>query len=310
MVSNLARQLLESASARFDRITAALMESWDWPCSCERPGEKVGCIECPGFRLFVEDMQERLSQEQATNSFMRLSPLILKPSYSNKSRQNCLLLYQRGFNLTTIQRVTGVTDRKIIRQWLVEEGLLSLSLQDHLDQRQKCISLYKQGLKPHEIEDETSVPADAVAYWAKREGILRPKPDYTGGQKQECLGLYFEENLSYAQVSQRTGVPDYQIKQWIKDSGRSRERIYGGGKPPLYSDHDREECISLFQQGYTTQQVEEMTRISSGTLIPWLKEHCLELLEEGYPREEIEHLTGVGHRVLKKWWKDIMGCRS
>jgi hypothetical protein len=310
MVSTVAQQLLNSASARFDQVTADLMELWEWPCSCDHPGGMVGCMACPGFRLFVEDMQEQLSQGHSTSKFVQLPPLTLEPPYSVESRQNCLLLYRRGFSLTKIQRVTGVANRKIIRRWLIEENLLSLSIEDHQTQRRKCLDLYKKGYKLYEIEDETRVPGDLVSCWAKQDGIKRTHPQYTEAQRQECFRLYFDERLPRFQVSKRTGVSDHQVKQWLEDPNAPRQQNFKRGTPLLYSDHDKKMCNALFQKGYTPRQVEEITGIGIGTLLSWLKEYCLKLLEEGYSREHVEKLSGVGYRVLKRWWCDTINSSA
>ncbi|HEY9764284.1 MAG TPA: hypothetical protein V6D07_17275 [Trichocoleus sp.] len=304
MSSKLTLALVENAAVRFDQVMTELLETWGWPCECTSPGRLQQCLSCPGFRQLVEDMQQRLAAN-LEDDLVELAPLVLKPPYSDKVRQDCLLLYKRGANLSTIQRVTGVTNRKVLRAWLVEAELLSRSICDCKHQQQRCLELYQQGLTPSEIEDRTRVHADVISHWAGEAGISRPKNHLTDAQK-EAIPQLFYENLSFAKIGRCIDANPHQVKQWAREAGLKRKRIYGGARPPVYSESDKQECLLLLQEGYTTQQIEELTDISANTLLEWFKEFCLHLLQEGRTPTEVEALTGVGFRVLPRWWRTVV----
>lgn len=304
MSSKLTLALVENAAVRFDQVMSELLETWDWPCECTLPGRLPQCLSCPGFRLLIEDMQQQLAAN-LEGDLVELAPLVLEPPYSDKVRQDCLLLYKRGANLSTIQRLTGVTSRKALRAWLVEAELLSSSTYDYKHQQQRCLELYQQGLTPGEVEDRTRVHANVISHWAGEAGISRPKNHLTDAQK-EAIPQLFYQNLSFAKIGRRIGADFYLVKQWAREAGLKRKRVYGGARPPVYSESDKQECLLLLQEGYTTQQIEELTDIGAKTLVEWFKEFCLHLLREGRTPAEVEALTGVGFRVLPKWWRTVV----
>jgi len=308
MASNLTRQLVEQAAVHYERVMAELLPAWDWPCHCVQPGGQLHCLECPGFRLLIEAMQARLS-ETPQETFVQLPPIKRQRPYSEQVQQDCVELFQRGYTLSKIQALTGVTNRKTLRAWLIERHLIDTSVHAHELQRTRCLELYEQGLKPAEVEDLTGVPADVTAHWATQAGVARPNPTFTAEQQQTCLDLY-RSGLSAEAISQQTGLPKDRIKKWIKESGIKRPRISGGGRPPKYSPEQQEEVIALFRAGDSTQQIEEKTGIGANTLIRWLKRHCLQLLDAGVPPQQIEAEFGVGSRVLKKWWTTLLRDRA
>ncbi len=308
MSSNVTRQVLAIASANYEQAMSQLLPSWDWPCSCAQPGEQLKCLQCPGFRLFVEEMQANLS-DTPKETFVQVPSMQIKLPYSEEIRQNCIWLYERGHCLTRIQELTGVTNRKIIRNWLVDAGLMIISLPAHEHQRERCLRLYQQGMTPSEVEDITRVPADMTAYWASYADILHPKPVFTDTQKEECLKLYLSGH-SAKTVEHQTGVPAHSIKEWVKKAGIKRQRIFGGGKPRTYTEDDKQRALALFQKKYATQQVEEITGFGAGTLRQWLKEHCQHLLDAGWTPAQVEEAFGIGHTVLIQWWGNFLENRN
>ncbi|NEQ29863.1 MAG: hypothetical protein F6K04_02480 [Leptolyngbya sp. SIO4C5] len=307
MASNITRKLLETVSINYERVMTELLPHWDWPCQCERPGKQLRCLECPGFRILVDEMQNRLSGTPQ-EAFAQLPPIKRQKPYPNEIQQICIHLFKRGHTLTEIQALTGVANRKTLRAWLVAENLIDTSTRAHEIHRTRCLDLYKQGLKPAEVEDATGVPADLIAHWASQAGVARPNPTFTDEQKTVCIELYLN-GLSAKSVEQQTNIPELHIKKWIKESGVRRKRIFGSGRPPTYGKEDKQKAFSLFQAGYTTQQIEEKISVGANTLLRWLKNRCLYLLDNGWTPSQIETQFGVGNRVLRQWWEKVLKDR-
>ncbi|WP_019488046.1 hypothetical protein [Kamptonema formosum] len=69
------------------------------------------------------EIQKKL-QPEPEKVFPRILPLELEQPYSEELLQQCLELYGQKYSFAQIQRLTGITNREVLRDWLNSNGLL------------------------------------------------------------------------------------------------------------------------------------------------------------------------------------------
>jgi transposase-like protein len=261
---------VQQAADIFLKVKSEAQKTWRSPCQCPDPGTQDECLNCPGFRSLVEQMQSMLSPNPMLVMSALLPPERSQP-YSDEVKQQCCELYSCGYSLQQIQKMTGVANLKEMRLWLREVGLMKEVNTYPEATKTQCLQLYQSGLVPHQIEEQTGTPADVVKHWVERAGLSRPKPPYSDTEKQLCLDLYLQ-GKSYKAIESITKVSAQKVRGWVQRSGIKRDRIFGGGRSKVYSPEFRQKCLDLLCQGKTLTQIETMLGVSAKTLRRWVRE--------------------------------------
>lgn len=268
----------QEAVDRFQIAEAEVLETWQGYCHCPDPGFQLKCQNCPYFIELVLEIQKKL-QPEPEKVFPRILPLELEQPYSEELLQQCLELYGRKYSLAQIQRLTGITNRDILRGWLNSNGLLKKSSDYSQAERQPYLALYKEGLTPIQIEDATGVSVELIYDWIKLAGISRGPISYPQERKEECLSLYVE-GLSCGKIEAITGISRDTVGYWVKQANLARKPCKAG-RPPKYSPDVKQACLELLAQGKSATQIEEKVNISPATIRRWRRE--AERLTQGSP---------------------------
>jgi transposase-like protein len=172
--------------------------------------------------------------------------------------------------LTEIQRLTGITNREVLREWLNSKGLIKKSKDYSQAERQPYIALYQEGLTPKQIEETTGVSVELLYEWIRQAGISRGHNSYSQEQKKECLFLYIQGS-SRKEIATLTGIPIDMLRCWIKQANLGKQPGKRSG-PPKYPPEVKQACLELFAQGKSVSQIEEKLNISGSTIRGWLQE--------------------------------------
>jgi transposase-like protein len=245
MPSTLTLTMLQQATARYLTAKQQVSAEWTSPCPCATPGESRQCLECPAFKAFVLRIQQRLIQTGETDdhSFPICTVPNLAAPDSDIVQQQVLSLYQQGFTLLEIQRLTGVRNKRVLRAWLYGAGLLRKQKDYSGAEREQAMALYQEGLTPQQVEEKTSISADAVASWASDGGISRAKVNYSLEQRQRSLELY-QQGKTLNDIAAETGVHGPTVCAWGKAMGIKRPKNRPG-RPRVHSDEVRQNCIDM-----------------------------------------------------------------
>lgn len=272
MPSTLTLTMLQQATARYLTAKQQVSAEWTSPCPCATPGESRQCLECPAFKAFVLRIQQRLIQTGETDdhSFPICTVPNLEAPDSDIVQQQVLSLYQQGFTLLEIQRLTGVRNKRVLRAWLYGAGLLRKQKDYSGAEREQAMALYQEGLTPQQVEEKTSISADAVASWASDGGISRAKVNYSLEQRQRSLDLY-QQGKTLNDIAAETGVHGPTVCAWGKAMGIKRPKNRPG-RPRVHSDEVRQKCIDMvLKEGKEVAQVEFAMGISAKTLRNWIR---------------------------------------
>lgn len=259
----------QEAVDRFLIAEAEVLKTWQGYCHCPDPGFQLKCQKCPYFIELVLEIQKKL-QPEPEKVFPRILPLELEQPYSEELLQQCLELYGQKYSLAQIQRLTGITNRDILRDWLNSNGLLKKSSDYSQAERQPYLALYKEGLTPKQIEDATGVSVELLYDWIRLAGISRGHNSYPQERKEECLSLYVK-GFSYWKIEALTGISCATVRYWVKQANLAREPCTKG-RPPKYSPDVKQACLELFAQGKSASQIEEKVNISPPTIRRWSRE--------------------------------------
>lgn len=261
----------QEAVDRFLIAEAQALETWQGNCHCPDPGLQLKCQKCPYFIELVLEIQQKL-QPESEKKFPRILPLELEVPYSEELLQQCLELYSRKYSLAQIQRLTGITNREVLRGWLNSNGLLKKSSDYSQAEKQAYLALYKEGLTPKQIEDATGVSVELIYDWITQVGISQKYNNsyYRPEQKEECLSLYVKGS-SCGEIEALTEIPRGTVRKWVKEANLEREPRKTG-RPPKYSPEVRQACLELVAQGKSLSQIEEKMNITPGTIRRWLRE--------------------------------------
>jgi transposase-like protein len=263
----------QEAADRFLSAEAQVLKTWQGCSHCPDPGLQLRCQKCPYFIELVLEIQKKLQSEPEQN-FPRILPLELEQPYSEELLQQCLELYSQDsqkYSLTEIQRLTGITNRKVLKDWLnSKKGLIKKSKDYSQAERQPSLALYQEGLTPKEIEEITGVSVELLYEWIRQAGISRGHSKYPQELKKECLFLYIQGS-SCGQIEALTGVPRGMVGDWVKEANLKKEPRKGC-RPPKYSPEVKQACLELVAQGKSASQIEEKMNISAATIRVWLRE--------------------------------------
>lgn len=267
MSSQLTLSTLQAAAERYDKAAAQALTEWKWVCECSSPGQSLACLDCTGFKLFIELLQKRACPE-TLGEFPRILPAEQLPPYSATLKRDCILLFQKGYTTEQIQYFTGMGNQTVLLSWLREAGLMGNSTRDYEYQKQRCIELSLKGLLPVQVQVETGVPADVVSRWLRAIDIQQNRRQFSQEDKQRCIELYLS-GKSLLTVSREMDVPRSTVESWVRRSGAHRARIKGSGRPPIYSEKFKLECVALVQEGKRFVEVAEIKGCSEAAVRDW-----------------------------------------
>src|SRR4028118_1807359 len=262
----------QEAADRFLSVEAQALKTWQGCSHCSDPGLQLRCQKCPYFIELVLEIQKKL-QCDLEQKLPRILPLELEQPYSEEVLQQCLELYSQDsqkYSLTEIQRLTGITNREVLRNWLNSKDLIKKSKDYSQSERQPYLALYQEGLTPKEIEETTGVSVELLYEWIRQAGISRGHSKYPQELKKECLFLYIQGS-SCGQIEALTGVPRGMVGDWVKEANLKKEPRKGC-RPPKYSPEVKQACLELVAQGKSASQIEEKLNISTTTIRVWLRE--------------------------------------
>lgn len=267
---------VQQAADTFLQVKAEALKTWQSPCQCSDPGTQDSCLRCPAFRALVQKMQAMLAPDPEA-----VIPSLLPPDQpqtdSDLVRQQCCDLYACGYTLHQVQWMTGATNLREIRDWLREAGLMSGARAHSPETKAQCLQLYQSGLELYQIEEQTGISAEVLSFWVRQAGMGRSnglQQHYSDTTKRQCCDLYLQGN-SYKTIESITAISAFLVEKWIKEAGIQRERIFGGGRPKVYSPEFRQQCLDLLEQGNTPPQIEIMLGVSADTVRRWKKEVSL-----------------------------------
>ncbi len=272
MSSQLTVNIFKQAAERFTAAEAEALKDWRSPCNCPAPGEKPNCQNCPYFKELVQLIQEKL-HPTPTEVFPIILPPELEQPYPLEVKQQCIDLHTQGYSLEKIQRLTGMTNRKILRCWIRQVGRLKRGTEYSQAERQHYVNLYADGMSPQHIEDVTGTSADLIREWARQAGVSRPRTRYSDEQKQQALAL-FQEGRDVKEIEALTGVYAKSINSMANRANLSnlhRPRRYGSGGTPVHSLEVKQSCQKLLQEGKSPPQIEELLGVSADTIRKWKK---------------------------------------
>jgi hypothetical protein len=270
MTSQLSLQQFQRAADRFIKAKDKVLATWATPCQCDIPGKTVECQNCPYFKAYVLRLQAQLDISANVKLPGVMTPE-LKPPYSKEVRQQCLELFRLGFSIGEIWHLTGVTSRRTLQKWLYAEGLLLTVDKLSPKIRQQCLDLYSDGLSVKEIEDLMRVGGDVISYWVRKKGMSRPRVNYSEQQRQESLDLY-KQGWGLQEIENKTQVYGETVRAWAKAEGFHRERQSRVGRPRVYDQAFRDDCLRLLEKGWTVAQVELEKGVAVGTIRQWKRE--------------------------------------
>ncbi|MEG4132665.1 hypothetical protein QUA41_27640 [Microcoleus sp. Pol11C1] len=263
----------QGAADRFLSAEAQVLKTWQGCSHCPDPGLQLRCQKCPYFIELVLEIQKKV-QSEPEQKFPRILPLELEQPYSEELLQQCLELYSQDsqkYSLTEIQRLTGITNRKILKDWLnSKKGLIKKSKDYSQAERQPSLALYQEGLTPKEIEEITGVSVELLYEWIRQAGISRGHSKYPQELKKECLFLYIQGS-SCKEIATLTGIPTEAVRCWVKEANLEKQPGKRSG-PPKYPPEVKQACLELFAQGKSASQIEEKFNISATTIRGWLRE--------------------------------------
>ncbi|MEG4009937.1 hypothetical protein QUA23_28085 [Microcoleus sp. Pol1C5] len=262
----------QGAADRFLSAEAQVLKTWQGCSHCPDPGLQLRCQKCPYFIELVLEIQKKV-QSEPKQKFLSILPLELEQPYSEELLQQCLELYSQDsqkYSLTEIQRLTGITNRDVLRNWLNSKGLIKKSKDYSQAERQPYIALYQEGLTPKEIEETTGLSVELLYEWIRQAGISRGHNSYSQEQKKECLFLYIQGS-SRKEIATLTGIPIDMLRCWIKQANLGKQPGKRSG-PPKYPPEVKQACLELFAQGKSASQIEEKFNISATTIRGWLRE--------------------------------------
>ena len=262
---------IKKAEQRFLTGYNSVVNSWPNHCDCEQPGGQVGCLQCPYFRELLNQLQQEVDPSKEMGLASVLSPE-LSPPYSDEIKQQSISMFIRGYSLQEIKKLTGVNSVVILRKWLEIEGIYQKESEYSEEQQQQCLNLYLQGKTPLEIEEVTRIPGKVIRNWVYHGGIARSKDNYSYEQKKLALSMY-AAGESYSKIQNRTGIYNQKVKELALEANVSRKKKpKKGGRPPVYSDEFKQNCLDLLSQGKTPGQIEELMGVTAGTVRLWQKE--------------------------------------
>lgn len=270
MSSSLTLAVLQQAADRYLQAKEDVTAGWHSPCKCSTPNSRQ-CQQCPYFKGFIQRLQQRIVYlQRLDNHSFPLCPVTpSKSPYSDEIQQQVIWLYKQSFTLLEIQRFTGVTNKKTLRTWLYNAGLLRRQSDYSREEQEYALSLYQTGLTPQQVEEKTGISADAVAKWAVDKGISRAKVSYSAEQRQRSLELY-QQGKSLAEITSETHVHGPTVRAWAKAMGIPRPR-HKRGRPRVHPEHVQQQCLEqILKNGKTVVQVELETGISCSTLRNWV----------------------------------------
>ena len=142
--------------------------------------------------------------------------------------------------------------------------------------------------------------------------MLPPKlaPPYSEPIKQRCL-MMFSLGYSIKQIKQLNGINSFGIlRRWFREAG-----LYKGAEE--YSVAQKQECLSLYQQGKTPLEIEEINRVSGDVIRAWVsragiarqknhyspeqQQQAIALYAQGIAYSEIKTVTGVPPSMVRKF---------
>lgn len=273
MSSTLTLAVFQQAADHYLEAKQQVGATWQPLCHCKTPGQSRQCLECPGFKGFVSRIQQHIIQSQGieTPSFPICTVPAVDAPYSDTVRHHVLKLYEHGFSIQHIKDLTGVKNKKTIRDWLYQAGLLRKQGEYSPEERAWAMGLYRQGLGPQEVEEKTRISADAISKWASDDCISRAKVNYSTEQRQRCLELY-AQGKSLKEITAETGVHGPTACAWGKAFGIERPKRHKG-RPRVHSDEVRQQCLDwVLKEGKTVVQVAMEMDISDSTLRKWVRE--------------------------------------
>lgn len=267
MASQLTLKTLQAAADRYDQAAAQALAQWDWVCGCSSPGQSLACLDCTGFKLFIDSVQQQLGSE-VSGEFSRILPATQLPPYSETLKQDCILLFQKGYTTQQIKELTGMGNQEVLLSWLRDAKLMGSSTRDYLDLKQRCIELSLKGLLPVQVQVETGVPADVVSRWLRTSDLRQNWRRFSQADKQRCIELYLS-GKSLKTVAKEMNIRRSTVESWIRQSGAHRARIKGTGRPSIYSEAFKLECVALVRTGKSFVEVSEMKGCSETAVREW-----------------------------------------
>lgn len=142
--------------------------------------------------------------------------------------------------------------------------------------------------------------------------VLPPKlaPPYSEAIKQRCLQMYFL-GYSIGQIQKLTGINSFgTLRRWFREAGLYK-------KAEEYSKEQKQESLSLYRQGKTPLEIEEITRVSGDVIRAWVshagiarpknhysleqQQQAIALYAQGIAYSEIQTVTGVPPSMVRKF---------
>ena len=259
---------VENAGERYLNASESVMDSWRSYCGCKIPGLEIRCQTCPYFIDYIQQLQSTVDPDGQANLAVLL-PSKLSPPYSSEFRRRCVSMFEFGYGVSRIQKLTGVNSLTILRRWLEQSGLYKKAGEYSQQEKQKCLDLYQSGKTPLEIEEITRISGNAIRRWASNAGISRPKNHYTQVQQQQAV-LMYSQNIPYPEITAATGVPRSMVRKFAHQAKASRKRK---GKAATYSPEFKQQCFDLLAGGLKPSQVAEELGVAADTIRKWHKRY-------------------------------------
>ena len=239
-----------------------------------------------------------------------------KKVYCEADRHKALDLYEELGSYQAVEEVTGIS-HVTVRRWVLEAEPDKPVQSRHSDElRQRCLELC-QTLEPAVVAAQMGLPVHTIYTWQRKERLAQKAETYSESQQQFCLFIWSEQSKSVQEIQAETQIDLDVIEYWIKQARDCRSRGY--------SPEIRRQCLSLYRDGSSLKDIEEITGVAACTVTRWVKfegltkrarrfspaekaayiEQCLDYRRAGKTFEEISQLTGVASRTLSSWLKEL-----
>lgn len=270
MFSKFTVNTFEQAAQRFTAAEAEALKDWHSFCNCLNPGGELECENCVYFKVLVQLIQEKLHPIPA-EIFPVILPPEIKAPYSDEVKQQCVELHTQGYSLERIQSLTGVTNCRLLREWIRQANHLERAVDYTAELRQRCLNLHADGMSASQIEDLTGVPTKIVNDWLKAAGLFKPRLFYSTAQKQQALALY-QEGRDLGEIERLTGVSAPSLGSMATRANLNRPKRVKLGRPRIHSAETRQSCQNLLREGKSPVQIEELLGVNASTIHNWKKQ--------------------------------------
>lgn len=240
---------------------------------------------------------------------------ICRPSqvYSPEAIQRCLKLYKEHQSYTKVASLTGMSYRTVHRLVLKNNLAKKTQRSYSAEEKQRCLHLYTEGNSPSQISKITGIATGAIYRLLAKQKVIDKAATFSDSQQKFCLFLFYNQSKSLVDIASELSIDIDVIEFWIKQSKGA------GGR--AYSPEIRDQCLELYQSGYTTNDISELMGVSASSIQNWVKyegiklqehflisdvkqreiERCLTLIAEGKTYDEIVEITSIPKNTFLRW---------